>query len=108
MPAAKPIFTRETFQFFKDLGRNNRKVWMDAHRDRYQSAVVQPFRRLLEAMAPGVLQLDTRFETTGRAGTNFSRINNDIRFSKDKTLYKTQMYLKFSVPVSGDTGSGEL
>jgi uncharacterized protein (TIGR02453 family) len=102
------IIRRETFQFFKDLGRNNRKVWMDAHRDRYQSAVVQPLRRLLEAVAPDVLQLDTRFDTTGRTGANFSRINNDIRFSKDKTLYKTQMYLKFSVPVSGDSDSGEL
>lgn len=108
MAKTKAIFARETFQFFKDLGRNNRKVWMDAHRDRYQAAVVQPFRRLLEAVAPTVLQLDTRFETTGRSGANFSRINNDIRFSKDKTLYKTQMYLKFPVPVPGDSNSGEL
>ena len=108
MGSAKPIFTRETFQFFKDLGRNNRKVWMDAHRDRYQAEVVQPFRRLLEALAPAVLQIDTRFDTTGRTGTNLSRINNDIRFSKDKTLYKTQMYLKFSVTVSGESKSGQL
>jgi len=33
-------------------------MWMDAHRDRYQAAVVQPYRRLLEELAPAVLELD--------------------------------------------------
>jgi uncharacterized protein (TIGR02453 family) len=108
MAPAKPVFTKETFRFFRDLGRNNKKVWMDAHRDRYQSAVVQPFRRLLEELAPAVLMLDDRFDTTGRTGANFSRINRDIRFAKDKTLYKTQMYLKFQQPLPGDRESGQL
>src|SRR6266404_1974489 len=108
MASAKTVFTQETFRFFRDLGRNNKKVWMDAHRDRYQSAVVQPFRRLLEELAPTVLELDDRFDTTGRTGANFSRINRDIRFAKDKTLYKTQMYLKFSVPAPGKRETGQL
>lgn len=108
MASAKPVFTRATFQFFKDLARHNRKVWMDANRERYQTAVVQPFRRLLEEVAPAVLQLDTRFDITGRTGANFSRINRDIRFAKDKTLYKAQMYLKFSVHASRDREGGQL
>lgn len=108
MAITKPIFTRETFQFFKDLGRHNHKDWMDENRERYQSAVVQPFRRLLEELSPAALQLDTRFDTSGRTGANFSRINRDIRFAKDKTLYKTQMYLKFSVPAPGKRETGQL
>jgi uncharacterized protein (TIGR02453 family) len=108
MASAKPIFTQETFRFFRDLGRNNKKVWMDAHRDRYQSAVVQPFRRLLEELAPTVLALDDRFDTTGRTGANFSRINRDIRFAKDKTPYRAQMYLKFSAPFGGEGETGQL
>src|SRR6267378_8445843 len=108
MATKKPVITRDTFQFFKDLGRHNHKEWMDANRERYQAAVVQPFRWLLEEMTTTVLKLDSRFDTSGRTGPNFSRINRDIRFAKDKTLYKTQMYLKFSVPVSGDRESGQL
>jgi uncharacterized protein (TIGR02453 family) len=108
MAAKQAIFSKESFQFFRALKRNNHKDWMDAHRDQYQSAVVQPLRRLLEEMAPAVLKLDPRFETTGRRGANFSRINNDIRFSKDKTLYKTNMYVKFSAPIPGDLESGQL
>src|SRR3984893_7275475 len=108
MAPEKPVFTRETFQFFKDLGRHNRKEWMDANRDRYQTAIVQPFRRLLEGVAPAALELDSRFDTAGRTGANFSRINRDIRFAKDKTLYKTHMYLKFSVPAPGKRETGQL
>jgi len=69
---------------------------------------VQPFRRLLEEVAPTVLELDDRFDTSGRTGANFSRINRDIRFAKDKTIYKTQMYLKFSMPAPGDRGNGQV
>jgi len=108
MAKIEPIFTRATFQFFHDLARNNRKVWMDANRERYQQYVVQPFRRLLEELSPAILQLDARFDTTGRTGANFSRINRDIRFAKDKTPYRAQMYLKFSVPFPGEGETGQL
>ena len=108
MASRRPILARETFQFFKDLSRQNRKEWMDANRDRYQAAIVQPFRRLLEELAPRALELDSRFDTSGRTGPNFSRINRDIRFAKDKTLYKTHMYLKFSVPAPGKRETGQL
>ena len=108
MAAKQAIFSKEAFKFFRDLKRNNYKDWMAANRERYQSAVVQPLRKLMEEMAPTVLKLDPRFETTGRRGANLSRINNDIRFSKDKTLYKTHMYLKFSVPISAELESGQL
>ena len=108
MAPARPAITRETFQFFKELGRNNDKVWMDANRERYQSAVAQPFRRLLEELAPAALKLDSRFDTSGRTGPNFSRINRDTRFAKDKTPYKTQMYVKFSVPPPGKRETGQL
>jgi uncharacterized protein (TIGR02453 family) len=108
MPALNPIFTKEIFQFFRELGRHNKKVWMDANRERYQETVVLPFRRLCEELSPAVLKLDPRFDAMGRRGANFSRINRDIRFAKDKTPYRTQMYLKFSVPLPGEMTSGQL
>ena len=107
MAAAKPVFQKEIFQFFRDLGRHNKKVWMDANRERYRETVVLPFRRLCEELSPFVLKLDPRFDAMGRRGANFSRINRDIRFAKDKTPYRTQMYLKFSVPLSGEMTSGQ-
>ncbi len=106
--AAKPIFTRETFRFLRELGRHNKKTWMDANRERYREVVLLRFRCFLDAMAPHVLELDSRFDTSKRAGGNFSRINRDIRFAKDKTPYRTHMYLKFSAPFSSAGETGEL
>ena len=108
MTKPTPVFTRETFRFFKDLSRNNSKAWMDVNRERYQTSIVQPFRRLLEELSNDVLKLDSRFDISGRTGPNFSRINRDIRFARDKTPYKTQMYLKFSVPVPDNGETGQL
>jgi uncharacterized protein (TIGR02453 family) len=89
----------EMFRFFRDLRRNNVKSWMDENRERYQIAVVQPLRGLLDELTPAVQNLDPRFDVSGRTGVNFSRINRDIRFAKDKTPYRPQMYLKF--PLQG-------
>lgn len=108
MSAAKPIFTKETFRFFRELGKNNRKEWMDENRERYQACIMQPLRDLLNELATPVLKINSQFDTSGRTGANFSRINRDIRFAKDKTLYKTQMYLKFSIPAPGNGENGQL
>jgi len=108
MTKPTPVFTRETFRFFKDLSRNNSKAWMDVNRERYQTSILQPFRRLLEELSNDVLKLDSRFDVSARTGPNFSRINRDIRFARDKTPYKTQMYLKFSVPVPDNGETGQL
>ena len=104
----RPTVTRETFRFFRDLARNNRTQWMESNRDRYKQCVVQPLRALCEGLAPALLKLDSRFDTSGRTGANLSRINRDIRFAKDKTPYRTGMYVKFSAPFPGDGESGQL
>jgi len=70
MTKPTPVFTRETFRFFKDLSRNNSKAWMDVNRERYQTSIVQPFRRLLEELSNDMLKLDSRFDVSaGRVRT---------------------------------------
>lgn len=96
------ILTPESFRFFGELEQNNRKDWMDASRDRYQQHVVGPLRDLLEALTPAALALDGGFVVTGRTGVNFSRINRDIRFAKDKTPYNPRMYLLFPDSLAAD------
>ena len=108
MEKAKPIFTKEIFRFFNDLKKHNKKSWMDANRERYKETVTKPFRRLLEELSPALLELNPNFDVAARNGTNFSRINRDIRFAKDKTPYRAQMYVKFAVPLAGEMEGGEL
>jgi uncharacterized protein (TIGR02453 family) len=98
----------ETFRFFRDLSRNNHKEWMDENRERYQSAVVRPFRGLLEELTPAAQKLYPGFDLRGRTGVNLSRINRDIRFAKDKSPYRPQMYLMLPSRGGGNPRPGEL
>jgi len=53
-------------------------------------------------LTPEVLKLDRGFVVTGHTGMNFSRINRDIRFAKDKTPYNPRMYVLFPDSPTGD------
>ncbi len=86
-------FSPDAFQFFRELAENNNKAWFDQNRPRYEQHVTGTFRGLLETLEPFLLQLDPQFEVSGRTNGNFSRINRDIRFSKDKSPYKSNYYL---------------
>ncbi len=108
MSGRRAIFSTETFRFFRELARNNRKAWMDENRERYRAHVVEPLRALLDALAPAALQLNPGFDISGRTGSNFSRINRDIRFAADKSPYRTQMYLTFSDQRAADGDDGQL
>lgn len=86
-------FTIESFAFFQELARNNNKAWFDANHDRYELHVRETFRSLLAGLEPFLLELNPHFEVSGITNRNFSRINRDIRFSRDKRPYKPNYYL---------------
>lgn len=86
-------FTAESFAFFQELSQHNNKAWFDQNRERYEKHVSGALRALLETLTPFLLSLNPHFEVSGRTNGNFSRINRDIRFSKDKTPYHTNFYL---------------
>jgi uncharacterized protein (TIGR02453 family) len=88
-----PGFSADSFAFFAELARNNQKAWFDANRARYDQHVVGAFRGLLETLTPALLKLNPHFEVGGKTNGNFFRINRDIRFSKDKSPYKSNFYL---------------
>ncbi|MGH9701746.1 MAG: DUF2461 family protein [Candidatus Acidiferrales bacterium] len=108
MTRSQGIFTGETFRFFRELSRNNHKAWMDENRERYRTHLVEPFRVLLDRLAPVARQLNPQFAITGRTGVNFSRINRDIRFSKEKSPYRTHYYLEFADLRAEEPREGQL
>ncbi|MHB8654247.1 MAG: DUF2461 family protein [Terriglobia bacterium] len=93
MAEAFPGFTEDSFEFFHELAANNNTAWFKANRHRYDQHIVGAFRGLLQTLAPFLLKLNPHFETAGKTNRNFSRINRDIRFSKDKSPYKSNYYL---------------
>ncbi len=86
-------FTPATIQFFKDLAENNNKPWFDENKTVYQSVLLEPLKALVTAMTPAMYDIDPRMDF--RLNRVLSRIYRDIRFSHDKTPYKTHMWMTF-------------
>jgi len=76
------------FEFFIDLTLNNNKTWFDENRKRYEKVVKVPFRNFVQELINEISLIDGRFSSLTPSDCLF-RINRDIRFSKDKTPYKT-------------------
>lgn len=72
---------QDTFQFFSDLRYNNNKEWFHSQQVRYQKAR----QNIKDFMQELTLRMN---ETDVIERHKISRINRDIRFSKDKTIYK--------------------
>ncbi len=88
-------FDKDCFQFFRDLSKHNNKDWFDKNRRRYEMKILGTFRGLLESLRSFVLSLNPDFEVAGKTNGNFSRINRDMRFSKDKSPYHANFYCYF-------------
>ena len=86
-------FTPATIQFFKDLSENNNKPWFDEHKTVYQSVLLEPLKALITAMTPAMYEIDNSIDF--RTTRVLSRIYRDIRFSHDKSPYKTHMWITF-------------
>jgi len=74
-------------RFFRTLARHNTRDWFEANRALYEHEVREPMRSLVE-------ELDVRLATLapelmGDPRRSVFRIHRDIRFSKDKSPYKT-------------------
>jgi uncharacterized protein (TIGR02453 family) len=80
-------FTATSLAFLKGLARHNAKPWFEAHREEYESTVREPMRLLIEEMNARFARFAP--EMIGDPKRSMFRINRDIRFSKDKSPYKT-------------------
>jgi len=79
--------TADLVDFLQELRANNNKDWFDANRPRYD-ALRADFLADVTAIVEGVRAFDDDLGEISAAKALF-RINRDIRFSKDKSPYKT-------------------
>ena len=94
-PPAMPFdgFTEETFKFLHGLKKNNNKIWFEKHRDSYETDLRGPCKLLVDVMAEHFA--DARMPLVASQKRSLFRINRDIRFSKDKSPYKTHIGIVF-------------
>jgi len=89
-------FSPEFFKFLRDLAGNNNRVWFQKNKPRYERFVFTPSLRFikdakieLKAVSPYLVADPRPF------GGSLFRIYRDIRFSKDKSPYKTNVAMEF-------------
>lgn len=95
---------KETLLFLRDLAVHNNKEWMDAHRNRYQQAR-SDFQSLVGKLLQQMVELEPGMATLRPQDCIF-RQNRDIRFSANKSPYKTHMAAYFAVGGKKSDGPG--
>jgi len=83
------MITQESLAFLDDLKANNHREWFQANQKRYDS-YKKHYRQLTEAFISEMSKGDDTLSHLEFKDCSF-RINRDIRFSKDKAPYKTNM-----------------
>jgi len=90
-------FPGETIKFYRQLEVNNNREWFMAHKQDYidfvqlpSLAFINTMGERLKAISPGIVY-DTRTNGSG----SLMRIYRDVRFSPDKTPYKTNLGIVF-------------
>lgn len=91
-------FTPHTLGFLADLAANNRKEWFEAHKDEYRRFLQEPLQQLAAALAGPLMAIDPDLIVEPRRVV--SRIYRDTRFSRNKSPYKTTMWLTYKRPIT--------
>jgi uncharacterized protein (TIGR02453 family) len=88
------MITKEALQFLEDLISNNNTDWMHANKKRYEN-YKKDYHNYITNLLSELKPLDKSLEPLEVKNCTF-RINRDIRFSKDKSPYKTNMGVWFT------------
>lgn len=90
------MFNRKSIAFLKELNQNNHKIWFDDNRQRYEDEVRTPALLYIESMSQPIAKISPHFIVSAKkVGGSMMRVHKDIRFSKDKTPYKTNIGIHF-------------
>jgi uncharacterized protein (TIGR02453 family) len=86
----RAYFDVELFDFLRELKLNNNREWFQTNKWRYESKVKKPMLEFIADLADPLRRVHPRFVADPKpTGGSMFRIYRDIRFSEDKSPYKT-------------------
>ena len=92
----KSHFSPKLFKFVRDLEKNNDRDWFNANKSRYEDHVKEPALEFISDFGPKLQKISPHFDAIPKAvGGSLFRIYRDVRFSKDKSPYKTHVGIHF-------------
>ena len=85
-------FTPALFAFLRELEANNEKTWWEQNKERYRTVVQGPALDFITDFGARLAKISPHFVADSRTvGGSLMRPYRDIRFSPDKTPYKTNV-----------------
>ncbi|NRT15238.1 uncharacterized protein (TIGR02453 family) [Flavobacterium sp. 28A] len=98
------MLSKDSLQFLDDLKANNNRDWFIANKKRYE-IFKKDYHQLVAAFLDIMKPLDPSLEMLEVKNCTF-RINRDIRFSKDKSPYKSHVGVWLSSGAKGNNRAG--
>ncbi len=83
------LFAEKMSAFFKELAANQNREWFHANKTRYEAEVRDPLRALLTDLNEELMKREVPLACDPVKA--IFRINRDVRFSNDKSPYKTNI-----------------
>lgn len=100
-------FDKGLFDFLEGLSRNNKREWFQSNKERYELDVKEPFLDFISDAGPRLRKISPNIVADPRpVGGSLFRIYRDVRFSKDKSPYKTHAGAHFQLGGKGTNGPG--
>jgi uncharacterized protein (TIGR02453 family) len=90
-------FPADGLQFLKEIKSNNNRQWFQQRKSIYQGSILAPAQNFVEELGERLRLLSPglRYDTRTNGAGSIMRIYRDIRFSKDKSPYKSHMGIVF-------------
>jgi uncharacterized protein (TIGR02453 family) len=89
-------FGPSLLKFLRALAKNNHKSWFEAHREDYEAEVREPALMFIRVMARHVQRISPHLTAKDKkVGGSLMRVHRDVRFSKNKAPYKTNLGIQF-------------
>ena len=91
-----PYFTTQGMSFLAELEQNNTRDWFHENKSRYEDLIRTPALNFIDDMENDLTHLSPYFlAISKKVGGSLMRVHRDVRFSKDKSPYKTNIGIQF-------------
>jgi uncharacterized protein (TIGR02453 family) len=88
-------FPKKTAGYLRKLSKNNIREWFEDNRDIYNSDFLEPAIQFIVEMGDRLIDLDPEIVAIPKIDKSIFRLHRDVRFSKNKTPYKTNAGIYF-------------
>lgn len=84
-------FPQITLRYLSDLSKNNNKEWFEENRDRFTIELLEPAAQFVVDLGEKLAKINPELQFFPRIDKSIFRFHRDVRFSKNKAPYKTNL-----------------